>query len=90
MLACSIRCFEHLVVSNRSGLLDHYWGREDHHRSSCFMSEIYFHQGDQRSPMVPWSVRQRGLSEKDLKRLTRNASACAVLPSGALIQDWAC
>jgi len=32
-------------------------------------------------------ARQRGLSEKDLKRLTRNASACAVLPSGALIQD---
>ena len=37
------------------GLLDHYWGREDHHRSSCCMSEIYFHRGDPRSPMVPWT-----------------------------------
>lgn len=41
-------------------------------------------------PWLPGRTRQRGLSEKDLKRLTRNASACAVLPSGALIQDWAC
>ena len=39
-------------------------------------------------PWFPGRTRQRGLSEKDLKRLTRNASACAVLPSGALIQDW--
>ena len=43
MLACSIRCFEHLVVSNRSGLfvicaaLPHHCGRPEdnfigHHR----------------------------------------------------------
>lgn len=32
-------------------------------------------------------ARQRGLEEKDLDRLRRPASASAVLPSGALIED---
>ena len=31
--------------------------------------------------------RRRGLNEADMKRLTRKASATAVLPSGAMIKD---
>ena len=32
-------------------------------------------------------ARQRGLTEKEMKRLTKTHSASAVLPSGALIQE---
>ena len=36
MLACSIRCFEHLVVSNRSGLLC----RKTLHKAFCVVNFV--------------------------------------------------
>ena len=60
------------------------WGNSPMHDASMALTS---HPQPKDASSLAELARQRGLTEKEMKRLTKTHSASAVLPSGALIQE---